>query len=140
MAGQRGAASLLGLGLFFLAVLPYGPVTSNGFVDFDDGAYIVDNPQVRDGLTGAGLRWSLTTFQEGNYHPVTWWSHMLDCQLFGLRAGAHHAVSVAIHGVNTVLLFALLLAMTGELWPSAVVAALFAVHPLRVESVAWAAE
>jgi tetratricopeptide (TPR) repeat protein len=118
----------------------YGRTAWHGFLAFDDGAYVSHNPYVIRGLTWEGLRWSFTTFEVGNWHPATWLSHMLDCQLFGLNAGMHHLVSVTLHAANAVVLFLALRSMTRAEWPSALVAALFALHPLRVESVAWAAE
>ncbi|MES1180725.1 MAG: hypothetical protein ABUL66_02560, partial [Verrucomicrobiota bacterium] len=131
---------LVALLLALATLLVYLPVTRNGFVNFDDGDYVTGNRLVKDGLTWAGIRWAFTTFHASNWHPLTWLSHMLDCQLFGLSPGAHHCVNVLWHAANTVLLFVLLLRLTSSLWPSAFVAALFAWHPLHVESVAWVAE
>lgn len=118
----------------------YGPVGGHGFVAFDDMAYFSDNPPVRQGLTWEGVGWAFTTGHVANWHPVTWLSHMVDCQLFGLNAGAHHLVNVLLHIANSVLLYGVLKRMTSAVWPSALVAALFAWHPLHVESVAWASE
>ncbi|HEY3120909.1 MAG TPA: tetratricopeptide repeat protein [Vicinamibacteria bacterium] len=118
----------------------YAPVRHHGFVNFDDSQYVSENPSVSAGLTWQGLSWAFTTRHAGNWHPLTWLSHMLDVQLFGLDAGAHHLTSLALHVANTLLLFGLLHAMTGALVRSAFVAALFGVHPLHVESVAWVAE
>ena len=101
---------------------------------------ILQNPLVLGGLTLRGLAWALTTSWFEYWHPVTWLSHMLDCELFGPNPGWHHLVSVAFHSVNAVLLFLVLRKITGAFWRSAIVAALFALHPLRVESVAWVAE
>ena len=126
-----------------LAVITVGlfwPVRHHAFVNFDDHEYLYDNLQVRDGLSLDGLAWALTTGHASNWHPLTWLSHMLDCQLFGLHPGAHHLVNVAFHALNTVLLFIWLRQMTGAVLRSALVAALFAWHPLHVESVAWASE
>jgi tetratricopeptide (TPR) repeat protein len=117
----------------------YLPVRSNAFV-YDDYDYIINNRMVQNGLTWAGIRWAFTTWHSGNWHPLAWISHMLDCQLFGLNAGPQHVVNVLFHGANAALLFLLLFRLTGCLWPSALVAALFAWHPLHVESVAWIAE
>jgi len=127
--------------LALLAMLPYlaGGVPET-FIDFDDGSYIVDNPMVRAGLSIAGVRWAFTTFHVANWHPLTWLSHMLDVTLFGLDAQGHHLTSILIHGLNTALLFVALRRLTGRRWPSALAAALFGVHPLHVESVAWVAE
>ena len=134
----RTWAVSLALVLGTLAI--YWPVRHYGFVDYDDNDYVFNNPTVRDGLSGWGLVWSFVDQHAGNWHPLTWLSHMLDCQLFGLKAGAHHLVNVLIHCANTILLFRLLSSMTGAFWRSACVAALFAWHPLRVESVAWISE
>src|SRR5690348_3934354 len=95
---------------------------------------------VKSGLSANGIFWAFTHFYASNWHPLTWLSHMVDCQLFGLHAGAHHLVNVAFHIANVVLLFLLLERLTGARWRSAMVAALFALHPLHVESVAWVAE
>jgi Flp pilus assembly protein TadD len=127
--------------LLAVAVLGvYGQVVDHGFLGLDDQDYIVGNPTVRAGLSWNGLRWAAVTFHGANWHPLTWLSHMLDCELFGLRAGGHHLGSVGFHIVTAILLLLVLRMMTRSLWPSAMVAALFALHPLRVESVAWAAE
>ena len=126
--------------LVVLAVLPYLQTLRYEFVRFDDGAYVAENPLVQQGLTWSNVAWALTTMSAGNWHPLTWLSHMLDCQIFGLRPGWHHLVNALLHGANTALVFVVLRAMTGRVWRSALVAALFAVHPLHVESVAWIAE
>ena len=110
------------------------------FVNYDDTVYVPDNPQVRDGFSLGGIGWAFTTFETANWYPLTWLSLMLDCQMFGPRPGGHHAVNAALHAANAVLLFIVLRRMTGSRWRSAAVAALFAVHPLHVESVAWIAE
>ncbi len=106
----------------------------------DDGTYVLENPRVRAGLNTASAAWAFTTFHGSNWHPLTWLSHMLDVQLFGLRAGGHHASSLLLHAAAAALLFLALESLTGARWRSALAAALFAVHPLRVESVAWVAE
>ena len=136
MARPRFICSILAL----VTLLVYLPVCHNRFIVFDDGNYITDNHMVQAGLTWAGVKWAFTTSESSNWHPLTWLSHMLDCELFGMNAGAHHLVNVLFHTVNAVLLLLLLFRMTGALWASAFVAALFAWHPLHVESVAWAAE
>jgi len=110
------------------------------FVHYDDDTYVTDNRHIHSGLSWQGIRWAFTSGYASNWHPLVWLSHMLDCQLFGLRAGAHHLTSVLFHIVNTLLLFAILKRMTGALWASAFVAAVFGLHPLHVESVAWVAE
>ena len=111
------------------------------FVNYDDELYIVDNPHVAAGVTAHAVRWAFTEGHASNWHPLTWMSHMVDCQVYGLTSpGGHHLTSVVIHGITAVLLFLVLLRMTGDFWPSAGVSGLFAVHPLHVESVAWVAE
>ena len=126
------------LALLTLAV--YWPVTGHKFVDLDDHHYIYDNPQVKAGLTGAGVLWAFRSGYASNWHPLTWISHMLDCQLYGLNPAGHHLTNVLFHIANTLLLFLLLRRLTGSFWRSAAVAALFAWHPQHVESVAWASE
>jgi protein O-mannosyl-transferase len=118
----------------------YNPIVHNQFIDFDDSNYIVKNPQIRSGLTWNTVKWSFTTFREGNWHPLTWLSHSLDYQLFQLDPAGHHYTSLLLHAFNAVLLFLLLQQATGLTWPSLLVGALFALHPVNVESVAWAAE
>ncbi|MBJ6727294.1 tetratricopeptide repeat protein [Geomesophilobacter sediminis] len=118
----------------------YLPVLQNGFVDYDDPDYVTVNPMVRQGLTLKGLAWAFTAFHAGNWHPLTWLSHMLDIQLFDLAASGHHAVSLLFHIANALLLCLVLRALTGSTVRSAFVALLFALHPLHVESVAWVAE
>ncbi len=131
---------LIALLLAFATLLVFLPAGRFGFVNFDDNDYVTENPFVNHGLTLAGVKWAFTAFYAGNWHPVTWLSHMADCQFFNLDAGAHHFITVLFHAVNTVLLFILLLRLTQKTWPSALVAALFAWHPLHVESVAWISE
>ena len=118
----------------------YYPVLHNGFIRYDDDKYITDNSHVRAGLTWATVEWAFTTYDEANWHPLTWLSHALDCELFGLSPGGPHCLNVLLHAANAVLLFLLLLFATGFRWRSLMVAALFALHPVNVESVAWAAE
>ena len=126
--------------LLVLAVAAiYGQTAGHQFLNYDDPAYISANPIVKNGFTLEGIR-AAFGFHVANWHPLTWFSHMLDCEIFGLEPGGHHLMSAAIHAANGALLLAVLVAMTGAFWPSAVVAAIFVVHPLRVESVAWAAE
>ena len=137
--GMRAPAAVcLLLALTIAAV--FWPLGASEFINFDDTVYVTDNDAVRSGLSLAGVRWAFLTTDGSNWHPATWLSHMLDAELFGLNAGAHHAVNVAIHALNAVLLFLVLRGMTGALWRSAAVAALFALHPLHVESVAWVSE
>ncbi len=118
----------------------YSPVARNGFLNYDDDTYITNNPHVRAGLTWATVKWAFTTYDQANWHPLTWLSHALDCQLFGLNPAGPHFVNVLLHAANAVVLFLLLQSVTGFRWRSLMVAALFALHPMNVESVAWAAE
>ncbi|MGA8893288.1 MAG: tetratricopeptide repeat protein [Anaeromyxobacteraceae bacterium] len=131
---------LLGAAIFALALVVYRATFGFGFVNVDDQTYLTSNAVVQGGLSWAGVRWAFGAMHGSNWHPLTWLSHMADVSLFGMDAGMHHAVSVAIHAVNGVLLLAWLRGATGSTWRSALAAALFAVHPLHVESVAWVAE
>ncbi|HZQ96733.1 MAG TPA: tetratricopeptide repeat protein [Candidatus Sulfotelmatobacter sp.] len=130
------ACLLLALGTLAL----YNPVNRHPFVNYDDDRYITENPRVREGLTGETFRWALTSTEQANWHPLTWMSHAIDCSLFGLNPAGHHFTSVLLHAVNGILLFLLLLWATGRALPSLFAAALFALHPINVESVAWVAE
>ena len=130
----------IGTMLFLLALAVMAPVTKNGFVSFDDDIYITANSRVQDGLTCSGIRWAFTEVHAYNWHPLTWLSHMLDCQLYGLNPAGHHFTSLVIYAFTVLLLFLAFYRMTHDLSKSAWVAALFAVHPLHVESVAWASE
>lgn len=131
---------LICLGLLLLATYAYWGLTRAGFIGFDDPVYVVKNFPVQQGLTTQGTAWAFTTGHGGNWHPLTWLSHMLDVQLFGLNPVAHHLVNLFFHLANTVLLFLLLSQLTATVWRSAFVALLFSLHPLHVESVAWIAE
>lgn len=128
------------LALALVTIGVYSQVIGFDFVNYDDPDYVTANKMVRAGLTPGGIIWAFTHFYAGNWHPLTWISHMLDCQIFGEHAGWHHLVNVLLHAANAVLLFILLERLTGARWRSALVAALFALHPLHVESVAWIAE
>ena len=128
----------LGLALLTLAV--FAPVIGFSFLDYDDEVYVTTNPHVLGGLTWSSIRWAFLNAAASNWHPLTWLSHMLDCQLYGLRPGWHHLTNLLFHTANALLLLRCLHKMTGAVWRSTVVAALFAVHPLHVESVAWVAE
>jgi Tfp pilus assembly protein PilF len=130
---------LIGFLLAAMTLILYWPVQSFDFV-YDDELYITDNRPVHDGLSMEGVTWSFTTFHAGNWHPLSWISHMTDFEAYQLNAGGHHRTSALIHAASTVLLFLVLSSMTGAPWCSALAAALFAVHPLHVESVAWVAE
>ncbi|UCF67079.1 MAG: tetratricopeptide repeat protein, partial [Acidobacteriota bacterium] len=128
------------LSIALAVALVFGQTLGFDFVSTDDAEYVTDNAVVREGLTRHGLLWALSSGHAANWHPVTWLSHMLDVELFGLDPRAHHATNVLLHAVNSVLLFGFLVAMTGRRWPSAFVAGVFAVHPVHVESVVWIAE
>ena len=118
----------------------YWQVHSYDFVSYDDKKYVTENPNVTEGLTREGFTWALTTGYFSYWHPLTWMSHMVDCELFGLNASGHHVINLLFHIANTLLLYIVLKQMTGGLWQSAFVAAAFALHPLHVESVAWVSE
>lgn len=137
---QRRDALLTCLFLVVSTLLAYSPCLLNGFINYDDPLYITQNSHLLPGLTLETVRWSFTTFHAGNWHPLTWISHALDVQLFGMSPAGHHFISMLLHALNTVLLFLLLANATRSLGRSLVVATLFAVHPLNVECVAWAAE
>lgn len=126
--------------LALVTVVVYWPVRHHDFINLDDKKYVTHNPQVQAGLTWKSAAYAFTTTDTGNWHPVTWLSHMLDCELYGLDPGKHHLTSLLLHAANTMLLLVVLQCMTGALWRSAFVAGLFALHPLHVESVAWASE
>lgn len=130
----------ISIGLFIATLALYAPCSGFNFVDYDDVPYVTDNPHIRDGLTAATIRWAFTSGYEANWHPLTWMSHAIDVQLFGYDAAGHHIVNVLLHSIDGVLLFWFLVVATGQTWSAALVALLFAVHPLHVESVAWVAE
>ena len=131
---------ILSLALAAVTLVLYSPVGRHPFVAYDDQDYVYSNPHVTAGLTWDTLTWAVTATEASNWHPVTWLSHALDCQFFGLNPSGHHWMSAALHALNAVLLFLLLWRATGATWRSLLVAALFALHPLNVESVAWVAE
>jgi Tfp pilus assembly protein PilF len=130
----------IAFGLVAVTLAVYAQVVNHQFILLDDNLYIRENPMVNRGFTLTGIAWAFTTFHATNWHPLTWLSHMLDSQIFGLNAGGHLLANVLIHASNSLLLFLFLGRVTGAMWRSAIVAALFALHPLHVESVAWAAE
>jgi tetratricopeptide (TPR) repeat protein len=137
--GIRLTASLA-LVLIVLTACAFLPALHNGFVNFDDGEYVVGNSHVTAGLTWEGVRWAFSTTTAGNWHPITWLSHMLDCYLFEVNPWGHHLTNLVLHTANALLVFFVFSRMAGSIWRSFFMAALFAVHPLRVESVAWASE
>lgn len=145
MDPAKGAADtrrrrLVALALVAACLFVYGQAVSFGFLNFDDNGYVTENQWVRLGLTVAGVRWAFTAVDYYYWQPVTWLSHMIDCQMFGLRPGWHHLTSLLLHIANVLLLFGLLLRLTAAFWRSALVAAIFALHPTRIESVVWIAE
>lgn len=137
---HTGLDRILGLALLLLTIGVYWHLQYNGFIFFDDPSYIFENPHVRSGLTAKGFFWAFKSLQVSNWHPLTWLSHMLDCQLFGLNPAGHHLMAIFFHAANALLLFLFLQEATGRLWEGFIVSALFALHPLHVESVAWASE
>jgi len=131
-------AAVAGLAILVAAI--YGQTLWFGFINLDDNLYVYDNAAIANGLSVGSLSWALTTFWAGNWHPLTWFSHSMDVTLFGLRPGLHHAVNIVLHFVNSALVYVVFRRMTGRQLESMIVAALFAVHPAHVESVAWVAE
>jgi protein O-mannosyl-transferase len=140
MQRSSSARLIAGMLLILFTLAVYSPALRHGFINYDDDRYVTENPQVRAGLHWATISWAFKTFEQANWHPLTWLSHELDCQLFRLNPTGHHATSLLFHAGNVLLLFLILEWFTGTVWRSAMVAALFAVHPLNVESVAWVAE
>ena len=139
-AQARWRTTILGAALVTLTWLTFGQTLGHEFINYDDNAYVYQNPVVVRGVTLDGLAWAFTHFHSGNWHPLTSISHMLDCQFYGLNAAGHHFTNVLLHSIAVLLLFVVLHRLTGTFWRSAFVAAVFAIHPLRVESVAWVAE
>ena len=135
---RREGVVCLFLVIAILAV--YWQVGGHEFVNYDDNDYITENQQVQAGLTLNSIAWAFTSTHASNWHPLTWLSHMLDCEIYGLNPCGHHFTNVFFHILNSILLFLIFKRMTGAFWQSAFVAALFAIHPLHVESVAWASE
>lgn len=140
MRSQTTRLVAIYLGLAGLVALVFLQTGHFNFVNYDDGSYVFENANVRAGLTWRGVVWAFTHVHSQNWHPLTSISHMIDCQLFGLNAGAHHLVNVGLHAATALLLFTFLWQSTNALWASAMSAAIFAIHPLRVESVAWISE
>ena len=139
-AGYPEKIGLLCLGLLLLVLFTFYPVLNNGFIFIDDPYYVTANPHVQSGLTWANIKWAMTASFAANWHPLTWISHMLDCQWYGLNPRGHHLTNLLFHAANTVMLFLMLAEMTGALGKSFFVAALFGLHPMHIESVAWVAE
>jgi protein O-mannosyl-transferase len=138
-AAKTQTKVLICLGLGLVTLLLYLPSLRQGFLPYDDQQYVTENRQVQSGLNSQGLTWAFG-YHAGNWHPLTWLSHMLDCDLYGLKPAGHHLTNVVLHVTCTLLLFLLWQRLTGALWRSALVAAFFGWHPLHVESVAWVAE
>ena len=130
----------IGLLLIAVTLVAYWGVQNHEFINYDDGLYVTENYRVQAGLTMKSVTWAFTSTHASNWHPLTWLSHMVDCQLFGLNPGYHHLTSLLLHIANALMLFLVLKRMTGSVWKSSFIAALFALHPLHVESVAWVAE
>lgn len=137
---QRQVLFIISIALVAATLAAYEPVRKNGFVDLDDGVYITKNHNVNEGITLQSVIWAFTKFHSCNWHPLTWLSHAMDCEIYGLNPLGHHITNVLIHIANCLLLFWVLRKMTGATGPSAFVAGVFALHPVHVESVAWAAE
>ena len=137
---HRYSSVLISLLLVLITVFVYWQVINFDFINYDDNDYVYQNPHVQDGITYDSIIWAFTTGHSSNWHPVTWLSHMMDCQIFGLWAGGHHLTSLFFHIMNSILLFFVFRKMTGNKWQSAFVATLFALHPLHVQSVAWVSE
>jgi hypothetical protein len=137
---EKQRAMLICLLLALITLALYWPATHFDFTNYDDPDYIIYNPPIQHGITGAGLVWAIKSSHASNWHPLTWVSHMADCALYGLNPGGHHLTNLLFHTANVVLLFLVLCQWTGAPWRSALVAALFAWHPLHVESVAWVSE
>ena len=128
------------LALVLITAVVFYQVCTYDFVDYDDQVYVYENPNIQTDFTLKAIKWAFSANRSSNWHPLTWLSHMLDWQLFGLAAGGHHCTNLVFHIANTLLLFIVLKQMTHRIWPSAFVAALFALHPLHVESIAWVSE
>jgi len=137
---QKRVVFLISAGLVLATLVAYEPIRHNEFVNYDDDTYITDNLHVKGGITQQSVIWAFTKPYRANWHPLTWLSHMLDCEIYGLNPLGHHITNVLIHIASSLLLFLLLSRMTRAVWPSAFVAAVFALHPVHVGSVAWAAE
>ena len=137
---KQRSASLLTILLVAITWAAFWGLLKNDFISYDDPFYVTANPNVNGGLSWQSAKWACSAMYASNWHPLTWWSHMLDCELFSLNPKAHHLVNLIFHTSNVLLLFALLKRLTGGTWRSGLVAAMFAVHPMHVESVAWVSE
>jgi Flp pilus assembly protein TadD len=137
---SRNRITISSLLLAMVTLALYNPVNRHPFVNYDDDRYVTENPHVRQGLTADTFKWALTSTEQANWHPLTWMSHALDVSLFRLNPAGHHFTSILLHAINVILLFLLLMWATQRIGPSLFVSALFALHPINVESVAWVAE
>src|SRR5213593_897452 len=137
---DRLIASVVCILLAGIVWIAFGQTLHHDFVNYDDGPYVYDNPRIISGLTPGNIQWAFTHVHAANWHPLTTISHMLDCQLYGLQPWGHHLTNILLHAAAAILLFLALWRLTDNIWPSAFVAALFAIHPAHVESVAWVAE
>src|SRR6266699_4841685 len=137
---DRLIASVVCILLAGIVWIAFGQTLHHQFVNYDDGSYVYANPRITSGLTLDNVKWAFTHFRAGNWQPLTAIWHMLDCQLYGLQPWGHHLTNILLHAAAAILLFLALRQLTGSFWPSLLVAAVFAVHPLRVESVAWVSE
>jgi multidrug efflux pump subunit AcrB len=135
-------AVVISICLFLTSItwVVFAPTLHAMFINCDDQTYVYQEPKVTAGLSIQGMIWAFTHFHSENWHPLTTISHMLDCQIYGLNPGGHHFTNVVLHTLAAILLFLVLRKMTGVIWLSGFVAAVFAIHPLRVESVAWVSE
>ncbi len=133
-------AGVVAVLLFAVTVVAYVPALRAGFVNYDDGVYVTDNPMVRSGLNAESVVWAFTNGHSGTWQPLAWLSHMSDCAMYGMKPWGHHLTNVILHGLNAVVLFLALRRMTKRTYPSLFVAAVFALHPIHVESVAWVSE
>ena len=131
---------LTALLIFFITLALYLPAVRYDYLTYDDGDYVTDNRMVQNGLTLAGIKWAFTTMHASNWFPLTWLSHMMDTSLFGHNPAGPHLTNILLHAANTALLLLWLVRLTDRLWPSAFIAALFAWHPMHIESVAWISE
>src|SRR5271157_2887940 len=139
-AQRRRQTWLICLGLALAVLAAYAPVWSAGFITYDDPVYVTSNDMVQHGVSWAGIVWAFSNVHASMWHPLTWLSYLVDSQLYGMNPGGFHFTNVLLHLANSMLLFLLLQRMTKARWPSALAAALFALHPLHVESVAWISE
>lgn len=138
--GRKNQAIMLGMALLIITISVYLPLGNCQFLNFDDPVYVTENRHIISGISMKNVMWAFTSFEAGNWHPVTWLSHMTDVRIYGMAPRGHHLSSLGIHALATLLLFMLLYRMTSAPWQSSFVAALFALHPVHVESVAWVAE